>query len=58
MPEMFERFTENARKVMALANTEAQRFGHGQIGTEHIFLGLIRADSGAGVTILKMRSTS
>lgn len=50
---MFERFTENARKVMALANTEAQQFGHGQIGTEHIFLGLIKADSGTGVTILR-----
>jgi len=50
---MFERFTENARKVMALANTEAQQFGHGQIGTEHIFLGLIKADSGTGITILR-----
>jgi len=50
---MFERFTENARKVMALANQEAQEFGHGQIGTEHIFLGLMKADSGTGVTILR-----
>jgi len=50
---MFERFTENARKVMALANQEAQEFGHGQIGTEHIFLGLIKTDSGTAVTILR-----
>ena len=50
---MFERFTENARKVMALASQATQQFGHGQIGTEHIFLGLIKADSGTGVTILR-----
>lgn len=50
---MFERFTENARKVMALANQETREFGHGQIGTEHIFLGLMKADSGTAVTILR-----
>ena len=37
---MFERFTDRARKVMALANQEAQRFNHEYIGTEHILLGL------------------
>ena len=36
---MFERFTDRARKVMALANQEAQRFNHEYIGTEHILLG-------------------
>ena len=38
---MFERFTDRARKVMALANQEAQRFNHEYIGTEHILLGLL-----------------
>jgi len=38
---MFERFTDRARKVMALANQEAQRFNHEYIGTEHILLGLV-----------------
>ena len=39
---MFERFTDRARKVMALANQEAQRFNHEYIGTEHILLGLLK----------------
>ncbi|MBL7154650.1 MAG: hypothetical protein ISS79_13130 [Phycisphaerae bacterium] len=50
---MFERFTDRARKVMATANAETQRFGHECIGTEHIFLGLIKEGSGRGVAILK-----
>jgi len=33
---MYERFTDRARKVMQLANQEAQRFNHEYIGTEHI----------------------
>ena len=37
---MYERFTDRARKVMQLANQEAQRFNHEYIGTEHILLGL------------------
>jgi ATP-dependent Clp protease ATP-binding subunit ClpC len=41
---MFERFTDRARKVMALANQEAQRFNHEYIGTEHILLGLVKVD--------------
>ena len=36
---MYERFTDRARKVMQLANQEAQRFNHEYIGTEHILLG-------------------
>ena len=43
---MFERFTDRARKVMALANQEAMSLGHGYVGTEHILLGLIKEDSG------------
>lgn len=39
---MFDRFTDRARKVMALARKEAQRFNHDFIGTEHILLGLIQ----------------
>ena len=38
---MFERFTDRARKVMQLANQEAQRFNHEYVGTEHVLLGLI-----------------
>ena len=50
---MFERFTDRARKVMATANAEVERFGHECIGTEHIFLGLIKEGSGRGAAILK-----
>lgn len=39
---MFGRFTERAQKVLALAQEEAIRLGHKNIGTEHILLGLVR----------------
>src|ERR1700691_4012911 len=51
--DMFERFTDRARKVMALANQEAQRFNHKYIGTEHILLGLVEEGSGVGANVLK-----
>ena len=50
---MFERLTDRARKVMALANQEAQRFNHEYIGTEHILLGLVKEGSGVGANVLK-----
>lgn len=43
---MFGRFTERAQKVLALAQEEAVRLGHNNIGTEHILLGLIREGEG------------
>ena len=43
---MYERFTDRARKVIQLANQEAQRFNHEYVGTEHILLGLIKEGSG------------
>src|SRR3974390_2798308 len=50
---MYERFTDRARKVMQLANQEAQRFNHEYIGTEHILLGLIKEGSGVAANVLK-----
>jgi ATP-dependent Clp protease ATP-binding subunit ClpC len=50
---MFERLSDRARKVMALANQEAQRFNHEYIGTEHILLGLVKEGSGVGANVLK-----
>ncbi len=50
---MFERFTDRARKVMALANQEAQRFNHEYIGTEHVLLGLIKEGSGVAANVLR-----
>lgn len=58
---MYERWTDRARKVMALANEEAQRFNHEYIGTEHILLGCVKEEAGAklleglGVDLRKMR---
>ena len=42
---MFDKFTDRARKVMALAREEAKRFNHEYIGTEHILLGLVKEGS-------------
>src|SRR4030088_907761 len=50
---MYERFTDRARKVLQLANQEAQRFNHEYIGTEHILLGLVKEGSGVAANVLK-----
>ncbi len=57
--ELLKHFTDGARKVMQLANQEAQRFNHEYLGTEHMLLGLVKdgldkkGRSGVAVTILK-----
>ena len=53
---MYERFTDRARKVMQLANQEAQRFNHEYIDAEHILLGLIAEGTGLAGEILKRRT--
>lgn len=50
---MYERFTQRAKKVMQLANQEAQRINHEYIGTEHILLGLVKEGSGTAANVLK-----
>src|ERR1700739_1348641 len=50
---MYERFTDRARKVMQLANQEAQRFNHEYIGTEHVLLGLLKEGSGVAATVIR-----
>ncbi|MFB5663055.1 ATP-dependent protease ATP-binding subunit ClpC [Alteribacillus sp. HJP-4] len=50
---MFGRFTERAQKVLALAQEEAIRLGHSNIGTEHILLGLIREGEGIAAKALQ-----
>jgi ATP-dependent Clp protease ATP-binding subunit ClpA len=50
--DRFDRFTERARKVLSLAQEEAQRFKHNYIGTEHLLLGLIREEEGVGARVL------
>src|SRR5476651_190721 len=54
---MYERFTDRARKVMQLANQEAQRFNHEYIGTEHILLGLVKEGTGVAANVLKNLDT-
>lgn len=49
---MFGRFTERAQKVLALAQEEAMRLGHNNIGTEHILLGLVREGEGIAAKAL------
>jgi ATP-dependent Clp protease ATP-binding subunit ClpC len=49
---MFDKFTDRARKIIALAQKEAERFRHDYIGTEHILLGLVKEGSGVAVTAL------
>ncbi len=50
---MFDRFTDNARKVMGYCRQEAQRFNHDYIGTEHLLLGLIDEGSGVAADVIK-----
>ena len=50
---MFEHFTDRNRKVMALANQQAQRHNHDYVAPEHILLGLLQEGSGVGVHVLK-----
>ena len=52
MPDRFEKFTERARKVLQLAQEEAQRFNHNYIGTEHLLLGLVREGEGVAAKVL------
>ncbi len=48
----FERFTEDAKKTLTLAQEEAERARHSYIGTEHLLLGLLRLPSGIGHDVL------
>ncbi len=48
----FERFTERAKKVLALAQEEAENSHHSYIGTEHVLLGLLRESDGIAAKVL------
>src|SRR6266478_3664991 len=51
--EMFERFTDRARRVVVLAQEEARMLNHNYIGTEHILLGLIHEGEGVAAKSLE-----
>lgn len=50
---MFGRFTEKAQKAIMLSQEEAKKLKHNYVGTEHILLGIIAEDTGAGALALK-----
>jgi ATP-dependent Clp protease ATP-binding subunit ClpC len=52
MGSRFEKFSERARRVLSLAQEEAQRFNHNYIGTEHVLLGLVRETEGVAARVL------
>src|SRR5213076_81552 len=52
MADRFDKFTERARKVISLAQEEAERFQHNYIGTEHLLLGLVREGEGVAAKVL------
>lgn len=50
---MFDRFSDEARQVLACAQQEALRFVHSYIGTEHLLLGLLHVPSGTAAEVLE-----
>ena len=53
MPDKMQRFTQRARRVLSLAQEEAERMQHSYIGTEHLLLGLMKEDGGVAGRVLK-----
>ncbi len=53
VPNKMERFTQRARRVLSLAQEEAERLQHNYIGTEHLLLGLIREEGGVAGRVLR-----
>ncbi len=50
--DMFERFTDRARRVVVISQEEARRLQHNYIGTEHLLLGLLAVRGGVAYKIL------
>jgi len=50
---MFERFTNQARRVVVLAQEESRNLNHNYVGTEHLVLGLLHEGRGTGALALK-----
>lgn len=53
MADKMQRFTQRARRVLSLAQEEAERLQHSYIGTEHLLLGLMREEGGVAGRVLK-----
>jgi len=50
---MFERFTDRARRVMALSHKAAQKHFHERIGTEHVLIGLLDEEHGVAGNVIR-----
>ena len=48
----FERFSEDAKRTLTLAQEEAEKANHSFIGTEHLLLGLLRVEDGTAYRVL------
>lgn len=55
---MFERFTDQARRVASLAQEEARMLKHNRVGTEHLLLGLMQVDDGVAARSLELMGIS
>jgi ATP-dependent Clp protease ATP-binding subunit ClpA len=53
LTEVFERFTDRARRVVVLAQEEARMLNHNYIGTEHLLLGLVHEGEGVAAKALE-----
>ena len=53
MSDKLDRFSKRARKVLTMAQEEAQRLNHNYIGTEHLLLGLVKEEQGVAVKVLR-----
>ncbi len=53
MADKLQRFTQRARRVLTLAQEEAERLSHNYIGTEHLLLGLVKEENGVAGRVLR-----
>jgi len=53
MAGKLDRFNQRARRVLQIANEEAERLSHNYIGTEHLLLGLTKEENGIAGRVLR-----
>jgi len=53
LSDKMQRFTQRARRVLSLAQEEAERLNHSYIGTEHLLLGLMHEEGGVAGRVLR-----
>ena len=53
--KMFERYTDRARRIMAMANQETKRFGHTRLEVDFVMLAFLKHGEGVGAAVLERR---